>query len=123
MSGNKIYMHESTYQYLKNNIDLLSVSCGQRIIHDGFGNFIGLELVIDDNLRPTINEPLGQWIFPRNDFYSYGPEDESWCRFFKIGYEGRGLQIGEIIKGDGIVTFSPPKIKRYIMTLEGPKRV
>lgn len=32
------------------------------------------------------------WQFPRGRFVEYGPEDESWCRFFGIGEEVEVVQ-------------------------------
>lgn len=55
-------------------------------------------------LYPTLHSSVGlkihlgtilRWEFPKERFCSYGPEDESWCRFFGIGRE---VEVDEAIE-------------------------
>lgn len=40
-------------------------------------------------------QTVRRWQFPKERFVTYGPEDESWCRFFGIGEE---VDVQEILE-------------------------
>jgi len=94
-----MYMHETTFRYLKEHPDVFKAK--QQVMTSGseFG-FYGIDIKFDNKLKPTINEQKGRWIFPKERFVTYEHSDEGWCRYFKIGHEGRGLILGEVLGVD-----------------------
>lgn len=41
----------------------------------------GMPVVVDENAMSSV------WVFPKDRFIEYGPEDEKTCRYFGIGHE------------------------------------
>ena len=114
----KMYMHETTFRYLRDHPDVLQ--CKQQVMISGYDfGFNGIEIVIANDLSPTIQEyPKGSWIFPKERFTIYEPSDEEWCRYFKIGYEARGFIMGEVMGVEENFFSTTPKKNSTAFTLE-----
>jgi hypothetical protein len=106
----KLFMHQTTYDYLKRNY--LNVKTNTTMYYSQNISFHGFEIVIDNNLQETIDEPNG-WIFPKEKFIQYEEKDRSWCEYFGIGRLGRGFIFGDVIQYDGSL---------FNLKLEIPKR-
>lgn len=95
-----IIMHSTTAQYLYTKIMngyKLNVPCQVSV---GSFSIYGIPVLANDSVcQPTIDEPSG-WIFPKNKFITYGPEDEETCRYCNLGRQGRGLILGDIYMVD-----------------------
>jgi hypothetical protein len=90
-------MHESTWDYLKNNLDVAS-QLG-RVEFNGQVSIHRARILFSDICTPTINEGNG-YIFPKEKFITYESKDIEWCEFFGIGRWGRGIVLGNFYKMD-----------------------
>lgn len=93
-----LYMHQTTYEYIRDNIDAFNLGTTAYISGDKF-MLNGVDIKIDNSFCPTINESR-DWIFPNERFVTYEKSDEEWCRYFGIGRQGRGFIMGEIFSVD-----------------------
>jgi hypothetical protein len=109
-----LYMHQTTYDYLKRNY--LNIKTNTTMYFSQDISFDGFEIVINNIFSPTIDEPE-DWIFPNEPFIKYEQKDKEWCKYFKIGRQGRGFILGEIMQLTGPLfnlEISPPKKKARI---------
>lgn len=105
-----LFMHPTTFEYILDQIiagerpNIMSTYNGRDF------SFAGYKIVQSTELSPTINEGDG-WIFPETKFITYGPEDESHCRYCGIGRQGRGFVMGDIfeIESPFNISFTAPR--------------
>lgn len=107
-------MHETTFRYLQDHPDVFPAKKQVIISQERSFGFDGIDLRINNCLKPTINEfPIGSWVFPKTPFIIYQRQDEELCRYCRIGYEARGLILGEIVGVDAdFFSITPMKRSR-----------
>lgn len=89
-----LLMHETTYNWLKNNLDQAPKI--DRGLFDGYNlSFANYIIETFSWLKPTIDETKN-YIFPKEKFVTYENKDIEWCEPLGIGRWGQGLIIGEI---------------------------
>ena len=113
--NNKLYMHQTTFDWLKRNItnyhsSVTTFYCGNSL------SFSGYDIIISDTLSETIDEVTG-WIFPKEPFVRYEQKDREWCEYFGIGRKGRGFILGEVVsipEHNFLIKAYQPRKKRYL---------
>lgn len=83
-------MHQSTYDYIKSQVENGQSSVVPFVISSS--GFNGIRVHISDYVKPTIPE---SYELPKCPFVTYGPEDVSWLKTF-IDIKYKPLEIGDI---------------------------
>jgi hypothetical protein len=89
-----IYMDKSTYEYLKNNLDMIKSK--EMVYYNGRDFQVGANRIVITN-SPLVKPTIKEWLFPRDKFITYEKKDESWWRYFGLGKEGSRSIVGDIV--------------------------
>lgn len=101
------WMYQMSISPYKRRMIETEISEGASLKHSG------IPVRFDPFLKPfEIEQP--RWVFPKESFVTYESSDESWCRYFGIGYQ----QEARIIEGDIIIRHDLPINEREFVSLE-----
>lgn len=91
-----ILMNQETLDYLQSRIlDYNARPTVQSFVSQYGIKFKGIDIEIDNSI-PTVVK-IGDWVFPDEPFVQYEKSDESWCRYFGIGYINTENPLKELI--------------------------